>query len=127
MSKHENTQRIKKKILTGIFGFATGLVNGFFGSGGGMLAVEALEQNGLDSRQAHASSILLILPLSIVSTLTYFSKNHIPLSADHIALLGGAAAGGILGALLLGKLSSKWIDRLFTGLMLLSGIRMLLR
>ena len=50
-----------------VYGALIGLLNGFFGSGGGILAVTLLQKQGLPSRQAHATSIAIILPLSLVS------------------------------------------------------------
>ncbi len=114
----------KKRSLLGILGFAAGLINGFFGSGGGMIAVESMERSGFESKRAHASSILAILPLSIVSAAVYYLRGSMEFSREAFFLLGGASVGGILGAMLLGKLSAKWIDRLFTALMLIAGIRM---
>ena len=49
-----------------VYGALIGLLNGFFGSGGGILAVTLLQKQGLPSRQAHATSIAIILPLSLV-------------------------------------------------------------
>ena len=125
--KKKNTSGIRKKqIILGMLGFLAGLTNGFFGSGGGMIAVESMERSGFESRRAHASSILAILPLSIVSAAVYFIRGSISFDKEALFLLGGASAGGILGALLLGKLSAKWIDRIFTALMLAAGVRMMI-
>ena len=40
-------------------------------------------------------------------------------------LLGGACAGGLIGAMLLGKLKGDIVDAIFTLLILASGVRML--
>lgn len=61
------------------FGIAIGLLNGFFGSGGGILAVALLEKKGLSPRQAHATSIALILPLSIISLGVYYLRGNLSL------------------------------------------------
>lgn len=107
-----------------IAGACIGLVNGFFGSGGGILAVSAMETLGEEQRKAHATSILVIMPLSIVSAILYFIGGSISFSGNTWWLLGGAAAGGLAGALLLGKLQGTWIDVIFTLLIIASGIRM---
>jgi len=91
-----------------------------------MIAVESMERCGINSKSAHASSILTILPPSIISAVVYFFKGNLQFTPDHWGLLGGAAVGGLMGAFLLGKLSAKWIDLIFTGLMLISGIRMVI-
>lgn len=114
----------KHRYIFSILGIFSGFVNGFFGSGGGMIAIESMERSGLESRRAHASSILFILPLSIMSAAVYFLKSRLSFVPEHRILLGGAAVGGFVGAKFLGKLSSTWIDRIFTILMILSGFRM---
>ena len=50
----------------------------------------------------------------------------ISLSLIHISwfLLGGACAGGLVGALLLDKLKGEWVNAIFTLLIIASGIRM---
>ena len=58
---------MRKNMKMALLGLVTGIANGFFGSGGGILAVTLLQKQGLPSRQAHATSIAIILPLSLVS------------------------------------------------------------
>ena len=50
-----------------LLGFITGLINGVFGSGGGMIIVPALVfLVGLEDYKAHATAISIILPISII-------------------------------------------------------------
>ena len=62
-----------------VYGALIGLLNGFFGSGGGILAVTLLQKQGLPSRQAHATSIAIILPLSLVSLAVYYLNGNLEL------------------------------------------------
>ena len=101
-------------------------MNGFFGSGGGVLAVEAMTRLGEEEKRAHASAILAILPLCVVSAAVYALHGAIPWRMETWLLLAGGAAGGALGALALDKLPPAWVNLLFTGLILLAGLRMLL-
>lgn len=105
-------------------GLFIGLINGFFGSGGGILAVQAMEQLEVEQKKAHATSLLVILPLSIASAVLYYLNGHIAFDGNTWFLLGGATAGGLVGALLLGKLKGEWVNGIFTVLILASGIRM---
>ena len=104
----------------------TGIANGLFGAGGGMLAVVVLERLcQLESEKAHATALMVMLPLSIVSLFVYFLRGS--LSFDVVpAVALGMLPGSYLGAKLLGKLRSVWIDRLFSLLMLAAGIRLVL-
>lgn len=118
----------KKKILAFRMAMSAimGVVNGFFGSGGGIIAVDSLERSGMEQEKAHATSLLVILPLSIVSGVIYLLNGSVTFQGEEWWLLGGGAVGGLIGAFLLGKLKSVWINGLFTLLILASGIRMVI-
>ena len=109
-------------IITGLI---AGLVNGVFGGGGGMIVVPMLT-NLLKCKQklAHATAILIILPLSIVSGLFYAAFGDFNLRVGVPTGLG-VIIGGIVGALLLKKLSSKIVVVLFSVLMAAAGVKML--
>ena len=62
------------------FGLGIGLLGGFFGSGGGILAVALLQKQGLEPRRAHATSIAIILPLSLISLVVYWLNGNLPLT-----------------------------------------------
>lgn len=116
----------KQRMILILAGVLTGFCNGFFGAGGGMLAVPALEKYAeFPTKEAHATAILIILPLSIVSLVVYFLRGF---AWDHgfFWVVPGGILGSIVGAKLLGKLSGKWIRQLFSLAMLGSGVWMLL-
>ena len=116
--RHEKTY----SVLTGVF---AGLVNGVFGGGGGMIVVPMLVYLlKKEPKVAHATAILLILPMSITSGLFYAAFGSFRAEAG-IPVTIGVVAGGILGALLLGKMSSKFIVALFSAVMAAAGVKML--
>ena len=117
----------KKQILILILcGALIGLVNGFFGGGGGMLCVPILEKIiGLESKKAHATTLCVILPLCIVSALVYIYNNNIDfVNLSWVSL--GAISGGIIGAIFLSKINSKWLRVIFAILMLGVGVKMVI-
>ena len=119
----ENENVKKKKGVLSIAGVITGFGNGMFGSGGGLIAVPALERLGLDVPGAHASAIAVILPLSIASTAVYaFGGAMDWMNTLYVCL--GTIPGGLIGAKLLGKLSSVWINRAFCACMLFAAYRL---
>ena len=63
-------QALKNAITLG-GSLAVGAVSGFFGGGGGMLCVPLLEYSGLDVKRAHATALVVILPICIVSSVVY--------------------------------------------------------
>ncbi len=107
-----------------IFGGVCGLINGFFGSGGGIVAVELMQKEGVEHKHAHASSLLVILPLCAVSGFVYFFTGSSTFDENTLWLLAGAGAGGAVGALMLGRLKNAVIDGAFTLIILISGVRL---
>ena len=112
-----------KKCLPLAGGFFTGILNGLFGAGGGMVAVPFLRSGGLDEKESHASSVALLMALSLVSTALYLHRCSITIG-DALPYLPGALAGSAAGALLMPKISTKWLRRIFGLLMIYGGIRM---
>lgn len=120
------TKTNKLKIVYCIVGgILVGFINGFFGGGGGMIVVPLLIfLLGLEEKEAHATAIFVILPLSIASSIIYITKN----SLDYINLLTcglGVVLGGLIGALLLNKMNNKVLRIIFSGVMIIAGIKMM--
>ena len=109
-----------------LFGAIIGLVNGFFGGGGGMICVPFLENIlKLETKYAHATTLCVIFPLSLCSSIVYITKNSVDILSLIIITLG-SLVGGIVGAILLSKLNSKWVRAIFALLMLGAGIKMVI-
>ncbi len=102
-------------------GGVVGAANSIFGGGGGMIAVPMLVKTGLDEKRAHATAILVILPVSLLSFLLYAVKGVYDFSVLIPTALG-VTAGGLLGAKLLGKLPTRAVNLTFAFLQLLAGV-----
>ena len=111
-----------KNFLIGIF---SGFINGLLGSGGGTVVVPALEVfKKTETHKAHATAISIILPLSAVSALIYCIKGTLnPQAILYVAL--GSIPGSLIGAKLLKKLSSRFLNRLFGAVMIAAAVRMM--
>lgn len=107
-----------------ICGVAVGGANSIFGGGGGMLAVPLLMRTGLTEKGAHATAILVILPVSLLSFLLYAYKGLYDFSVL-IPTSIGVTVGGALGAKLLGKLPTKIVNFTFLCLQILAGVFLL--
>ena len=108
-----------------IAGGAAGLINGFFGGGGGMVLVPLLTGKcGLTQRKAFATSVAIILPLCALSAVIYFLRGSLDFIAALPYLIGGLA-GGFLGGKLFQGLNMNWLRRLFAVLILYGGIKSL--
>ena len=107
-------------------GALAGLANGFFGAGGGLFLVPLLSGWAkLEQRRAFATSVAIILPLSVVSVAVYFYKGDFSLMENLPYLLGGAA-GGVIAGKVFGKVNMLWLRRIFGVLILYGGVRALL-
>lgn len=114
----------KRKLLVSALGAITGFVNGIFGGGGGMILVPALKDRlNYTVKKAHATAILLILPLSVISGITYLVNIEVQLKTILLVSLG-STSGGVLGALLLKKLPEKITSILFITAMLFASVKM---
>ncbi len=124
--KKEGIKKNKGNLFVCICtGAISGAVNGIFGGGGGMIVVPMLTKLlRYEEKKAHATAILIILPLSIVSGLLYLVFGNFPLSTG-IPVVIGVVVGGVVGALLLSKLSSKWVILIFSIVMAFAGGKML--
>ena len=115
-----------KKWQIFVFGAVIGVINGFFGGGGGMIVVPMLNHLlNYENKYAHATAILIILPLSITSGLLYLSFGNFNLNVG-VPVCVGVLVGGLIGAILLSKISSKIVGIIFSVLMAIAGIKMLL-
>lgn len=110
-----------------VCGAACGLVNGFFGSGGGLVLIPLLcGLAGVDSKKAFAYSVFIIVPISAVSAAIYFSRGSINLISAAPYLIGGLA-GGFVSGKIFKKIPAVWLHRALGVLMLYGGLRFILR
>ncbi|MDN5378643.1 MAG: uncharacterized protein PWQ76_898 [Clostridiales bacterium] len=114
-----------KKTLLSAIAAAIGFANGFFGSGGGVIAVPALCLGGLETKKAHATSISLILPISVASIFFYLQKGAFEWKTALLLSLPGLG-GAIAGCFLIKKIPSLMLKRIFGVLLIISGIRALI-
>ena len=119
------TVSAKRKIAMCLASLFIGAINGLFGAGGGMLAVPCLTYVwGLDEKSAHATAIAVILPLCLVSSVVYALKGNYEPSVILPTVIG-VTIGGIVGALLLKKMSANAVSFLFYALMTFAGFKMI--
>ena len=118
----ESKKKGKFKIM--IAGAAAGLINGLFGSGGGMIVVPALKEAGVETHRSHATALVVIFPLSLISAGVYWFKTQgLPPQTWIICLAG--IAGALTGACLLTRLKGIVLEVGLSVVMIISAVRML--
>lgn len=116
----------KNKWILVIFSAVGGFINGFLGGGGGVLIVALLlAVVKLHQKNAQATALLIILPLTLVSAVVYLVKGNVDWTPTLWATLG-VVVGGVVGALLLSKLKSNVAKIIFALVLIAGGIKMLI-
>lgn len=129
--------RIKtgNQILTLCFlisgGLLAGIVNGIFGTGGGIITIFLLShvpaiKNSFDKKDIFAMTLFSCFITSVFSALTYLGEGKISLSQSAPYILP-SFVGGILGSLLLDKIKAKIVSKIFSILVIYAGIMLILR
>ena len=113
-------ERRGKSFLAGA---AAGLVNGFFGGGGGAVLVPLLTRwCGLEQKRAFATAVGIILPLCVLSAAIYLFRSGLEIQAALPYLIGGTVGGWLGGRWFKGTKVS-WLRKGFGALLVFSGVR----
>ena len=109
-------------LVTGVVG---GFLSGFFGVGGGIIMVPLLMMWAkFDQRRASATSLLAIVPTSLVGAITYAANHQVDvLVAVFVSI--GAIVGAPLGSRLLRVLPIAVVHWTFVTMMVIEAIRLI--
>ena len=111
-------------------GIGAGFVNGLLGAGGGIVVIFALTKLiGDDILQKNAvfgNALCVMLPISVLTCVLYAARGYMRLEGFGVFAIP-ALLGGLAGGLLLGKLDSAMLKKGFAGLVIISGIILMVR
>ncbi len=111
--------------LTLLAGGIAGALCGLLGSGGGIPLLLMLRHFLPEKpRACFAMCVTVMLGLALTTVWQYHREGMLAISAS-APMLFPSVAGGVLGAKLLGRVSTKLLGRLFAILCLIGGVRML--
>ena len=129
-------KNLYKPCLWKFFGIAlaailAGIVNGLFGTGGGIIIVFLLSGLYAESPDYHTKDIFAmtvgaVLIMSTASLFMYIRNGSVS-AADMTGYLLPAAIGGVIGAFLLDKLNAALMKKLFAALVVYAGITLIFR
>ena len=122
--------KIKKGYYLALMGVLAGIVNGLLGAGGGIIVVcaisVALSDELCDVRDVFSNALCVMLPISAVSCVGYALMGE--LSADGIGVfIIPAILGGVAGGLLLGRINTTLLKKLFAAIVIYSGIMLIVK
>lgn len=113
-----------KKLIIGLI---SGIISGFFSSGGGLILVPAFVYFfNLDEKKARATSLFCMLPMVITTAIFYGRSNFIYWDIGIKCAIGGII-GGIIGAKLLVKVPNKYLKIIFVAFLIYAGINMIIK
>ena len=117
----------KKGDLKLVFtGSLAGIANGLFGAGGGMVLVPLLcRWIKIPQEKALATSVAVILPMSIVSATVYYLNRSFTLP-DALPFLIGGLVGGFIGGKVFKNFSPTLLRNILAVMILWGGIRNLI-
>lgn len=115
---------MKRTVLIAAAGAAAGVVNGVFGSGGGMVLIPMLGLCRLEEETLFPTSVAIILPICLTSLLFYGSWDSLLPALPYMA---GGAIGGVLAGKWAKNIPVLWLHRITGALILWGGARYLWR
>ncbi|MDD6021725.1 MAG: sulfite exporter TauE/SafE family protein [Acutalibacteraceae bacterium] len=107
-------------------GFAVGVINALFGAGGGMIVVPILTGAGLSQKEAQATAVSVILPLTAVTCVLYYLNGNLDFKTalEYIPL---GFIGALAGSFALRKVSDGILKKVFALFLLWAGGRMIFK
>ena len=112
-----------RKILVGLI---AGTISGLFAAGGGMIVVPALiHLFKIEDSKARATSVFAILPMVVASWVFYYKNDYVYWNLGIKCEIGGII-GGIIGAKLLKKISTKTLRILFIVFLIYTSVKMII-
>lgn len=128
MVKIERNTHTSLPVLL-LCGAGAGFINGLLGAGGGVVLVFVLAAalgHEADGRDIYATALAVTLPVTLFSVWRYAGAGTLDLTGFARFMLP-AVLGGAVGGWLLDRIDVRVTKRIFAGIVIVSGISMLLR
>ena len=125
----------KNNIILSVSSATSGILNGFAGTGGGIILYFVLKflnkktdenRDIKDIKDIMATTVSVVIPMSIVSSVIYMTNGKM-IYKELWLYLPAALIGGITGAFLLDKLKFVTVRKIFAVMIIYAGIRMILK
>lgn len=115
-----------KKYKLSAGGFFVGIINALFGAGGGIIAVPLLTKSGLTQKEAQATAVSVILPLTVITSAVYYYNGNLDFWKTVPYIIPGIF-GAIIGSTVLKKLPDKVLKKIFAVFMIWMGVRLIIK
>lgn len=128
-----NKEKLKNYLPYVPLGAAAGFVNGFLGTGGGIILIfgavlirRIKKEPPVDARDCFAQTAAVTVIFSVISAFFYADKGGLPFR-DSLVYAVPALFGGFLGAYLLDRLPVGVLKKIFAAVVVVAGVIMVLR
>jgi len=118
-------QGVKKFLILTVLSLFAGCINGFVGTGGGILMVLLLfmlDGGGEDNtRDVFARTLVTVIPMTLTAFTVYLRSENVDTELMS-RLFVPISLGGAVGAALIDRIDKKWLNLIFSLLVIYSGI-----
>lgn len=112
-------------FIFAIFSFLAGGLNGFLGTGGGIVFVILLSLITKNEQKDNlATTLCATLPISMIGLIYYIKSESVDFSLIG-KILVPSLVGGVVGAILVDRLSTRLLNLIFSALIIYSGFRLI--
>jgi uncharacterized membrane protein YfcA len=120
-------QSARKLIPLALLSLLAGVLNALLGAGGGVVLILAIQLYYGDKKVKNSFAItnLAVMVFSLISLFSYIEGGMLH-AKECLPYVFPALAGGTIGALLLGRIKTRYLKLIFASLMLYSGVKMIL-
>jgi uncharacterized protein len=117
---------VKNPLIVVGTGFVVGVLSGFLGLGGGVIFVPIMVSLwGVQQHIASATSLAVVLPIGVVGSFLYQHQGNLDIVLA-FKITVGSVIGAYFGSIFACKLPAATLKKLFGGVLILVGIRMVI-
>lgn len=91
------------------------------------MLVPMLEKLDVEPKKAHATSVAIILPLSILSAVFYYMSGIRTDASSTLYYILFGLVGAVAGSFLLKNIKNQYLKKIFAVIMIISAVRILLK
>ena len=121
----EKKEKLMVLIKLWVIGVVSGLVNGFFGAGGGLIIVPMLKRfDDANSKVVHATTLGCVLFMCLSSSIIYLIDGVVDFKLFLFCVIG-SLLGGVIAVKLLKNLKNTIIDLIFSVVLIIAGVSLI--
>jgi uncharacterized membrane protein YfcA len=121
----EKKEGLKRGFKLSLIGIISGIINGFFGAGGGLVIVPMLKKfDNKNSKVVHATTLGCVMFMCLSSSVVYFLNGCIDFKLVLFCTIG-SLIGSVVAVKLLKNLKNVIIDLIFSCVLIVAGLSLI--